>query len=99
MTVTATQEIVRILLSIVGALVATVGFLSWRTVARMENKLDKFMESCRLNHDSLIDKFPSRIEWEAWKGGRDDIKKEQIEIWEAVNSHSHDKNGRVIRNG
>lgn len=85
------------LIAIIGALLTTVGFLSWRTIARMEEKFDQFINNCHANHEALITKFPSRIEWEAWKLGRGDIKKEQDELWSAFNAHTHNGGGKVVR--
>ena len=83
--------------AIIGGLVSLAGFLVWNTLVRIEKKVDDHtvvQQKCR---EELPEKFVKRdelkehrCEFKEWQEGRD-------EIWEAINKHSHDAGGRVIR--
>jgi hypothetical protein len=84
------KEYLKILMSIIGALISVVGFLVWRILHRIEEKLEelhKLSHSCR---ESLNERFMTRKE----------NNQNQIEfdkLWEVINYHAHDSSGRVIR--
>jgi len=85
------------LISIIGVLVSVVGFLVWRSLVRIETKLD---ENCAVQtrcQKELPEKYATKDElrehkheFKDWKEGRD-------ELWGAINHHTHDEKGRVIR--
>ncbi len=55
----------------------------------------EFQMNCRL---SLADLFIPRSEFLEWKKGRDELKAESRELWEALNRHYHDATtGGVVR--
>ena len=85
------------LLAIIGALISLAGFLIWNTLIRIEKKVDQHCAVQQKCREELPEKFVKReelkehkYEFKEWQEGRD-------EIWEAINYHSHDSSGRVIR--
>lgn len=85
------------LLAIIGGLISLAGFLIWNTLIRIEKKVEDqcvVQQKCR---EELPERFVKRdelkehkCEFKEWQDGRE-------EIWEAINYHSHDSAGRVIR--
>jgi|GEM_PF-814179 len=77
---------VDILVAIIGVLASLCGFLFWRILSRMEDKLDELYHleiSCR---GSLMERFASRAEND----------KLHQEFWDAIKYHSHHSDGRVV---
>jgi hypothetical protein len=81
------SEHVGALVSLLALFAGVSGFLVWRMLVRMEKKLDELSHhffSCR---EELGDRFVPRFEHEVEHHG----------MWEALNYHSHDMRGRVVR--
>jgi hypothetical protein len=75
------------LVSLLGIFAGVSAFLVWRMMVRMEKKLDELSDhflSCR---QELGDRFVARFDHEVEHHG----------LWEALNYHSHDMKGRVVR--
>jgi hypothetical protein len=84
------KEYIRIFITITGGLISVVGFLVWRILHRIEEKLDelhRLTHSCR---EALPERFMSRNEHEQYQ-------LEMDKIWDAINYHEHDPKGRVMR--
>jgi hypothetical protein len=84
------KEYVNILITIIGGLISVVGFLAWRILRRIEEKLEQLHLLAHNCRESLPERFMTRNEHGQF----------QIEfnnIWEAINYHAHDHQGRVIR--
>ena len=84
-------------LSIIGALVSVVGIMVWKKLNTIEEKVDLNAAMHHKRRKSCLKKFATKeelkehkLEFKDWKEGRG-------EIWEALNNHSHDEKGRVIR--
>jgi hypothetical protein len=81
------SEHVGVLVSLVALFAGVSGMLLWRMLVRMEKKLDDLARhsfSCR---EELAERFVARFEHEVEHQG----------LWEAINYHSHDLRGRVVR--
>lgn len=75
--------------ALVSVLVSAIGlvlFLFWRMFTAIQKKLD---EICKA-HANLPKEYVGKEEFGEWKSGRKDI-------WDVVNKHSHDPQGRVVR--
>ncbi len=80
------KDHVDVLVTLIGILSSLCGFLFWRILSRMEDKLDELYHleiSCR---GSLLERFASRSENE----------KLHQELWNAIKYHSHNTDGRII---
>jgi hypothetical protein len=85
-----TKEYLNILMTIIGGLLSLVGFLVWRILHRIENKLEELHDMSHSCRETLPERFMTREE----------NKKFDFEfnrIWNAVNFHEHDQDGNVIR--
>ena len=81
------SEHVGALVTLLGLFAGVSGLLVWRMLVRMEKKLDELSHhffSCR---EELGERFVPRFEHEVEHHG----------LWEALNYHSHDMRGRVVR--
>jgi hypothetical protein len=74
-------------LALLGIFASLTGFLFWRMLVRMEKKLDKLHEATFHCQAGLSDRFM----------GRGEFRKEKEDLWGAVNTHSHNSEGRVVR--
>lgn len=54
----------------------------------------EFQMTCRI---SLTDMFIPRSEFLEWKKGREELKAENRDLWDALNRHYHDPSGGVVR--
>jgi|UniRef100_A0A7C3WI37 hypothetical protein len=63
------------------------GFLLWRMFSRVERKLDEVLRLCCECQRDMAERFLPKEEF------RD----EREALWGALNSHSHNKDGRVVR--
>jgi hypothetical protein len=75
------------LLALLGIFAGLSGFLFWRMLVRMEKKLDQLHEATFRCQSELTDRFVRRPEFQ----------KEREDLWGAVNAHSHNSDGRVVR--
>ena len=73
---------------VVCGLFGVVIFLIWQTIKRIE----KAIEGIYLCLKEISEKYVPIALFTEWKAGRS-------EIWQALNRHSHDEKGRVVRNG
>jgi hypothetical protein len=63
------------------------------TSAQLNTIKEKVDQNAAMHHkyrEELPQKFVKKDDSKEWRTGRD-------EIWEALNNHSHDEKGRVIR--
>ena len=74
-------------LALLGVFASLSGFLFWRMLVRMEKKLDQLHDATFHCQAGLSDRFMGRAEF----------RKEKEDLWGAVNAHSHNTEGRVIR--
>ncbi len=84
------KDLIQILMSVVGGLMSLVGFLVWRILQRIEEKVESLhylADTCRA---SLPGRFAAKQELEQ-------CQLEVDNLWDAVNHHEHDEFGRVIR--
>ncbi len=81
------SEHVGALVTLLGLFAGVSGLLLWRMLVRMEKKLDELAQHFCVCREELGDRFVSRFEHEVEHHG----------IWEALNYHSHDMRGRVVR--
>jgi hypothetical protein len=75
------------LVSLLAIFAGVSAMLVWRMLVRMEKKLDdlaKYSNTCR---QELGERFVARFEHEVEHQG----------LWEALNYHSHNMRGRVVR--
>lgn len=86
-----------LLLSIIGALVSVVGIMVWKKLNTIEEKVDQNAAMHHKCREELPQKFATKEELREHKAEFKDWKDGRGEIWEALNNHSHDKKGRVIR--
>lgn len=63
------------------------GFLMWRMFSRVERKLDEVLRLCCECQRETAERFLPKEEF------RD----ERDALWSALNSHSHNSDGRVVR--
>jgi hypothetical protein len=75
------------LLALLGIFAGLAGLLFWRMLVRMEKKLDELHEATFRCRAELGERFM----------GRTEFRKEKEDLWEAVNTHSHSSEGRVVR--
>ncbi len=75
------------LLALLGVFAGLSGFLFWRMLVRMEKKLDQLHEATFKCQAGLAERFVRREEFQ----------KEKEDLWGAVNTHSHNSAGRVVR--
>jgi hypothetical protein len=81
------SEHVGALVTLLGLFAGVSAMLVWRMLVHMEKKLDDLANhicSCR---EELGERFVTRFEHEVEHHG----------MWEALNYHSHDMRGRVVR--
>ncbi len=81
------SEHVGALVTLLGLFAGVSGLLVWRMLVRLEKKVDELSHhffSCR---EELGERFVPRFEHEVEHHG----------MWEALNYHSHDMRGRVVR--
>jgi hypothetical protein len=86
-----------LLLSIIGALVSVVGIMVWKKLNTIEEKVDQNAAMHHKCREELPQKFATKEELREHKAEFKDWKEGRGEIWEALNNHSHDEKGRVIR--
>jgi hypothetical protein len=84
------KEYVQVLLTTIGALISVIGFLAWRILQRIEEKLEELHHMGHLCRESLPERFVTRNE-------HDQYQDEFDTIWKAFNYHKHGIDGRVIR--
>lgn len=75
------------LISLLGIFAGVSGMLLWRMLVRMEKKLDELASHTYRCRQELSERFVARFEHEVEHHG----------LWEALNYHSHDMRGRVVR--
>jgi hypothetical protein len=75
------------LVSLLAVFAGVSGLLLWRMLLRMEKKLDELSQHFCTCREELGQRFVGRFEHEVEHHG----------LWEAVNYHSHDLRGRVVR--
>lgn len=76
-----------VVLALLGIFASLSGLLFWRMLVRMENKLDQLHDATHRCRSGLSERFV----------GREEFRKEKDDIWGAVNAHSHNSEGRVVR--
>jgi hypothetical protein len=85
-----TKNYIEMLMATIGGLMSLVGFLVWRILHRIEEKLEELHRMSHNCRESLIERFTTRKE-------NAQIQIEIDEIWETINYHEHDQSGRTIR--
>jgi hypothetical protein len=75
------------LVSLLGIFAGVSAMLLWRMLVRMEKKLDDLANHTFTCRQELGERFVPRFEHEVEHHG----------MWEALNYHSHDMRGRVVR--
>jgi hypothetical protein len=80
-------EHVGTLVTLLGVFAGVSALLLWRLLVRLERKLDELSEHFCACREELAERFVSRFEHEVEHHG----------LWEALNYHSHDLRGRVVR--
>jgi hypothetical protein len=80
-------EHVGTLVTLLGVFAGVSALLLWRLLVRLERKLDELAEHFCACREELGERFVSRFEHEVEHHG----------LWEALNYHSHDLRGRVVR--
>ena len=80
-------EHVGALVSLLGIFAGVSALLVWRMLVRMEKKLDELAAHFCTCREELAERFVPRLEHEVEHHG----------LWEAINYHSHDLRGRVVR--
>ncbi len=75
------------LVSLLGIFAGVSAMLLWRMLVRMEKKLDDLANRTFTCRQELGERFVPRFEHEVEHQG----------MWEALNYHSHDMRGRVVR--
>jgi len=73
--------------ALVGVFAGLSGFLFWRMLVRMEKKLDQLNEATQYCRAKLAERFL----------GREEFRNEKDDLWGALNAHSHNTQGRVVR--
>jgi hypothetical protein len=81
------SEHVGALVTLLGLFAGVSAMLLWRMLLRMEKKLDELANHSLSCREELGERFVSRLEHEVEHHG----------LWEALNYHSHDLRGRVVR--
>jgi hypothetical protein len=81
------SEHVGALVTLLGLFAGVSGMLVWRMMVRMEKKLDDLASHVFTCRKEVAERFVPRFEHEVEHHG----------LWEAVNYHSHDMRGRVVR--
>ncbi|HAY23182.1 hypothetical protein [Desulfobacca acetoxidans] len=84
------REYINLLMAVIGVLMSLVGFLFWRILHRIEDKLEELHRLAHNCRESLPIRFLGRKEFDGYQS---DIDK----LWYAVNYHQHDQAGRVTR--
>jgi len=78
-----------ILLSLLGLVATAAGVFFWRMLTRMEDKIDRWWEEYLACRQYMEEIFVRKEDW----------KEERSELWNRVNAHKHDPNGRVVITG
>ena len=81
------SEHIGMLVSLMALFAGVSGMLLWRMLVRMEKKLDELTRHSFHCREELAERFVARFEHEVEHQG----------VWEAINYHSHDLRGRVVR--
>lgn len=84
------KEFLNLFITIIGGLLSLVGFLVWRILHRIEARLEDLHEMTHSCRETLPERFLSRNEHSQYQNEFD-------KVWEAINFHEHNQNGRVIR--
>jgi hypothetical protein len=71
---------------VVCGLFGVVVFLIWQTIRRIERAIESIFACLR----EMSEKYVSDKDFTEWKSGR-------VDIWSAINKHTHDTKGRVVR--
>jgi hypothetical protein len=85
------------LLSLIGALVSVVGVMIWKKLNTIESKMELYSSLHYQCREELPQKFIGKDEFREHKHDFKTWQEGRREIWEALNGHSHDENGKVIR--
>jgi hypothetical protein len=75
------------LVALLGLFAGISGFLMWRMFSRVERKLDEVLQFCCECQRETAERFVPKKEY----------REERDALWGAVNSHSHSREGRVVR--
>lgn len=76
-----------VLVALLGVFAGLSGSLFWRMLVRMERKLDQLHEATFRCQAGLAERFVQRLEF----------LREKEDLWNAINSHAHNADGRVVR--
>ena len=92
--------ILGILASLVGLFAGLAGFFFWRLISGISKKADnigtaliELIGTCGGRELGCLKQFVTKKEFEDWRQGRTG----PGGLWDAINHHSHDKEGKVIR--
>lgn len=85
------------LVALSGSLLSAIGYLIWAKLVCIEEKVDQSHALHSRCREELPVRFATKEElkdhqhdFKKWQEGRDDL-------WDALNDHQHDANGRVVR--
>jgi hypothetical protein len=73
------------------------GIMVWKKLNTIEEKVDINAARHHKCREELLQKFATKEELKDHKAEFKDWKKGRAEIWEALNNHSHDEKGLVIK--
>jgi hypothetical protein len=90
-------EHVSSILSLVSALATVIGVMIWKKLNGIEDKVDQYSVLHFRCREELPLKFATKEELKDHKHEFKDWQNSRRELWEALNGHSHDNNGKVIR--
>ena len=87
-------EHVGALLTLLWVTAGIAGVFFWHLIARMEHKIDVWMEEHVKCREWQRDNFLLKADWKEWVNKWEPGRKA---LWEAINSHSHGISGAVER--
>jgi hypothetical protein len=85
------------LLSVIGALLSVVGIMVWKKLNSIESKMEQYAVMHFKCREELPEKFVIKEEFKEHKHDFKEWQNSRREIWEAINNHTHEENGKVIR--
>lgn len=84
------KDFLHLFITVSGGLLSLIGFLVWRILHRIESKLEELHDMTHSCRETLPERFLSRTEHTNYQNEFD-------KLWDALNYHEHNPNGRVIR--
>ncbi|HLD46637.1 MAG TPA: hypothetical protein VJA64_02355 [Desulfobaccales bacterium] len=80
-------------LTVIGVLILAVASLAWRTVLKIEQKLESYLQIQMECQKHLPEKY---VQWEIFNKVFDELKDNRKERWNEYDRHAHDPASGVV---